>query len=133
MNRMAGREVPSTRPILSVAELKEIRQAVNSVRLDDNIGMAIVNLVAATRDAAAVPGVNREDIAFGASPRATLALAQVSRARALAAGRNYVNQDDVKKSSFDVLRHRVLLSYEATPGGRGRGHHREIREYVFQQ
>jgi MoxR-like ATPase len=73
-----------------------------------------VELVAATRDPKTYGLSDLADfVAYGASPRATLALLATARARAFLAGRGYVVPEDVKDVAPDVLRHRVLLSYEA--------------------
>ena len=82
--------------------------------MDDRIDDYIVDIVHATREPAAA---GLKDLAplieFGASPRATIALAQASRAHAFLRGRAYVTPDDVKAIAPDVLRHRVLTTYEA--------------------
>jgi len=79
----------------------------------------IVDLIRATREP---PAIGLEDLSriidFGASPRATLALATTARSHAvLVEGRAYVTPDDVKAMAHDVLRHRILLSYEAEADG----------------
>ena len=82
--------------------------------MDERIVDYIVDIVLATR-APADAGLKDLTplIEFGASPRATIALAQASRAHAFLRGRNYVTPDDVKAIAPDVLRHRVLTTYEA--------------------
>jgi MoxR-like ATPase len=82
--------------------------------MDERIVDYIVDLVLATR-APGEAGLRElvPLVEFGASPRATIALAQASRAHAFLRGRNYVTPDDVKAIAPDVLRHRVLTTYEA--------------------
>jgi len=103
--------------VQKVANLNEIREIANlaaKVHADERIGRYIVQIVTATRR----PGDFRlnalaNHISFGASPRATLALAHVAKAHAFIEGREYVVPEDVKAVAHDVLRHRLVLSYEA--------------------
>ena len=113
LERMAGREAPPVRPVIAPPELAEIRAAVGDVYVDEKIKDYILDLVFATRDPGAFGLGLGPLIAWGASPRATLALTQASRARALLQGRTYVVPEDVKACGHDVLRHRVLVTYEA--------------------
>jgi MoxR-like ATPase len=82
--------------------------------MDPKVLDYVVDLVRATRDPAAV-GVSdlKPLIAFGASPRASLALAAAARAHAFIRGRNYVVPEDVRSLAPDVLRHRIVLTFEA--------------------
>ncbi len=89
-----------------------LKQALNQITVDESIEKYIVSLVVASR--------SRENrlsftkyIEYGASPRATLALYRVSKVRALFAGRSFVIPDDVKAGAYPVLRHRLVLSYDA--------------------
>jgi len=81
--------------------------------MDEKIEEYILNLVAATRD----PSLCNLDIGdlirYGASPRATIFLAHAAKASALLAGRGYVTPQDVKSIAPDILRHRVIITYEA--------------------
>ena len=113
MERWAGREAPDIRPQLNAAEVIELRSQVNAVFLDDKIKDYILDLVFATRDPAAAGLAIAPLVAYGASPRATLSLAQASRARALMQGRSFVVPEDVKAVAHPVLRHRILVTYEA--------------------
>jgi MoxR-like ATPase len=89
------------------------RKVVDTIYMDDKIKEYIVSLVCATREPASF-GLDLGDyIETGASPRATLNLKAVSKALAYLAGRGYVTPDDIKKGAFDVLRHRIRISYEA--------------------
>jgi MoxR-like ATPase len=108
---MAGHDV---RQVVSVDELLVARTAVQQVNLNDALRDYVVHLIQASRN----PKVYRLDplaplIAFGASPRATIYLAQAAKAHAFISGRGYVTPDDVKAVARDVLRHRVILTYEA--------------------
>ena len=106
-------------PVAGAADLERCRAAVAQVRMEPVVESYIVDLVRATRDPAAV-GLEElgRIIDFGGSPRATLALASTARAHAmLVEGRAYVTPDDVKAMAHDVLRHRILLSYEAEAEG----------------
>jgi MoxR-like ATPase len=100
-------------PVLSTTELKDLRRAVDAIYVDEKIKGYIVDLVQATRR----PGEYGLEltglIQYGASPRATIALGRVARAQAFLDGRGYVTPQDVKSAAPDVLRHRLLVSYEA--------------------
>ncbi|HXO18307.1 MAG TPA: AAA family ATPase [Thermoanaerobaculia bacterium] len=91
-----------------------LRSVADAVYLDNKIRGYILDLIAATRDprAAGLPDL-ADLIAFGASPRATLFLARAAKAMALVRGRGYVIPEDVKEVAADVLRHRVIPTYEA--------------------
>ena len=107
--------------------MAEIRAAVNAVFVDEKIKTYILDLVFATRDPEAAGLKLAPLIAWGASPRATLALTQLARARALLRGRAFVVPEDVKAVGHDVLRHRILVTYEAEarePDQRRHRHHR---------
>ncbi|MDD3643170.1 MAG: ATPase, partial [Candidatus Krumholzibacteria bacterium] len=83
------------------------------IYMDEKVADYVVNLVHATR----VPGAYGLDVGgliqYGASPRATIFLAMAARAHALLQGRGYVTPQDVKSVGMDVLRHRVIITYEA--------------------
>ncbi len=104
----------SVRPVLTPATIRELRVLVRGIYADERIKGYLVELVAATRDPKAYGLPDLADfVSYGASPRATLALLGAARGRAFLAGRGYVVPEDVKDVAPDVLRHRVLLSYEA--------------------
>ena len=106
--------MPSARPVASPAALAAAREAVNEVALDEALKDYIVQLVYATRKPAAYRMPELASlIAFGASPRASIALAQSARAHAFLQGRAYTTPDDVKELAHDVLRHRIVTTYEA--------------------
>ncbi len=105
-------------PATSPEELLRMRQLLDTIYLDDKVKAYIVDLVFATREPAAV-GLEKLQplILYGASPRASLALARASRARAFLEGRGFVTPQDVKAVGAMVLRHRVLTTYEAEAEG----------------
>ena len=109
---MAG--FPELSPVLSPEHLLHARSVAARVRFDDKLVDYVLDLVMATR-APSEHGLS--DLAplidFGASPRATINLQKAARAHALLAGRSYVSSSDIKAVAPDVLRHRVVLSYEA--------------------
>ena len=114
MRRMAsGDPIPIQRVATPMA-IMEARHRITELYMDDRIMDYIVDIVHASRK----PGsAGLSDlvplIEFGASPRATIALAQASRAHAFLRGRAFVTPDDVEAIAPDVLRHRVLTTYEA--------------------
>ena len=114
MRRMAGGAAIAVDAVATPQAIMAARTRIAELFLDARIVDYIVDLVAATR----APGDYKladltSLIEFGASPRATIALAQSSRAHAFLRGRDFVSPDDVKAMAPDVLRHRVLLTYEA--------------------
>jgi MoxR-like ATPase len=114
MRRMAGGEPIAVQAVASPGAILEARRRIADLYMDERIVDYIVDIVLATR----APGAaGMKELAplieFGASPRATIALAQASRAHAFLRGRTYVTPDDVKAIAPDVLRHRVLTTYEA--------------------
>jgi MoxR-like ATPase len=99
--------------VISPGDIKRLRSVVDQIYIDDKIKDYIVDLVIATRE----PGKYKLDldefIEYGASPRATIYLTIASKAYAFLKGRGYVTPQDVKSIGMDVLRHRVILTYEA--------------------
>lgn len=100
--------------ILNLEDLLEARDIVRQVYLDEKIEKYIVDIVFATREpaSAGLPEM-KSLISFGASPRASLALALAARAYAFIKRRGYVIPEDIRAVCYDVLRHRIGLSYEA--------------------
>jgi MoxR-like ATPase len=100
--------------VASPQAIMEARHRITELYMDDRIMDYIVDIVFATREPAnaGLPDLVPL-IEFGASPRATISLAQASRAHAFLRGRAFVTPDDVKAIAPDVLRHRVLTTYEA--------------------
>jgi MoxR-like ATPase len=114
MRRMAGGDPIPVQHVASPVTIMDARHRIAELYMDERIVDYIVEIVHATR-APAESGM--KDLAplieFGASPRATIALAQASRAHAFLRGRTFVTPEDVKSIAPDVLRHRVLTTYEA--------------------
>jgi MoxR-like ATPase len=111
---MTGADLPQVRPIVTPEQILRARKLVRNVYVDDKIKNYVLDLVLTTRD----PGNNglsdlRPFIAFGASPRAGINLILSARAHAFIKGRGFVTPDDIKEVAPDVLRHRVIVSYEA--------------------
>ena len=100
-------------PVMSPSDILEARKIVDEIYIDDKIKDYIVDLVLATRDPAALNLPIADWIQYGASPRATLALTVGSKASAFMAGRGYVTPQDVKTIAPDVMRHRIIVTYEA--------------------
>jgi MoxR-like ATPase len=114
MRRMAGGAAIAVEAVASPRAILAARKRISELFLDARIVDYIVDLVHATRAPADFKLADLVPlIEFGASPRATIALAQSSRAHAFLRGREFVSPDDVKAMAPDVLRHRVLLTYEA--------------------
>ncbi len=114
MRRMARRHRPTIEPVLNTADIERIRQVADEVYIDPKVEDYIVQLVFATREPS-MYGLERLErlIDYGASPRATIYLARAAKAQAFISGRGYVTPQDVKTIGPDVLRHRLLVSYEA--------------------
>jgi MoxR-like ATPase len=114
LDRMLSGELPPVAKVLSGDAVLSLARRVRQVFLDDRLRDYMVSLVSATRQPRQV-GLSELGhlIAFGASPRATLAFSEASRAMAFLRGRGYVVPEDVKEIAKDVLRHRILLTYEA--------------------
>jgi MoxR-like ATPase len=114
LDRMLSGELPPVSRVLAAGQLHALVKRVREVYLDERLRDYIVGLVTATRRPKDVGLAELAHlIAFGASPRATLAFSEASRAVAFLRGRGYVVPEDVKEIARDVLRHRILLTYEA--------------------
>ena len=114
LDRMAHTAAaPHITPVVSTAEILAARQVVDAIYLDDKVKQYIVDIVFATREPQAYKLEMSQYIEYGASPRATIALALAAKAFAFLRGRGYVTPQDVKSIGMDVLRHRVLITYEA--------------------
>jgi len=107
-------ELPNVEPVAGADEIAALRPAVRSVEVNEPLREYILRLIDATRDPARY---RLEDLAplidYGASPRAATFLARGAQAYAFVHGRDYATPDDVKALAADVLRHRVVLTYEA--------------------
>ncbi len=113
LDRMTGEEIIEPETVLEPEKILEAQQLVRQVYVDAKVRDYIVDVVFATRE----PKVYNMDIGdyieYGASPRATIYLTMAAKAHAFLRGRGYVTPEDVKSIGMDVLRHRVILSYEA--------------------
>jgi len=114
MERFTGVPLPPVRPVIEPERILQARKSVRQIYVDDKIKEYILDLVFATRH----PDENRlanlkHLIAFGASPRASLYLIMASRAHAFLKGRGFVTPEDIKQVAPDVLRHRIITTYEA--------------------
>jgi MoxR-like ATPase len=113
LDLMAQDEVITINKALSPSDILRLRAVVKEVYIDDRIKDYIVQLILATRKPQDFKLDMKGLIQFGASPRATIFLAQAARAHAFVKGRGYVTPDDIKAIGLDVLRHRIILTYEA--------------------
>jgi MoxR-like ATPase len=114
LRRMSGTEGEiQVNPVIAPSDISRIRSLVASIYMDEKIEEYILNLVAATRDPKKCNLDIGDLIRYGASPRATIFLANAARANAFLAGRGYVTPQDVKSIGPDILRHRVIVTYEA--------------------
>jgi MoxR-like ATPase len=112
--RMAGGEPIPVERVLDPKSILSARRAIAAVHLDQRLVDYIVDLVRATREPAAVGLASLTPlVAYGASPRASIALAQSARAHAFLQGRGFVVPEDVRALAPDVLRHRIVLTFEA--------------------
>jgi len=113
MERVEVGKEPPVEPVISPEDIVKARAVVNQVYIDDKIKDYVVDIVLATREPKAY-GLDLEDlIEYGASPRASIYLKQTARAFAFLQGRGYVTPQDVKSVGMDVLRHRIIITYEA--------------------
>lgn len=114
MRRMSTGATAEIKPVVTPEEIIRARGAVEMIYMDQQVERYIVQLVMATRDPVAHGLDDLADlISYGASPRATICLAKTARAHAFLNRRGFVTPDDVRAMGMDVLRHRVLLTYEA--------------------
>ena len=113
MERMAGHEPAEVRSIVSPKDIIKAREIVSQIYIDEKVKDYIVDLVYATRTPEEYKLDIKNLIAYGASPRASIYLNMAARAHAFIQGRGYVTPEDVKTIGMDVLRHRVIVTYEA--------------------
>ncbi|HOC94856.1 MAG TPA: AAA family ATPase [Candidatus Cloacimonadota bacterium] len=115
LDRMvSGAEIP-VEQVLQPQALKGMREVINEIYMEDKLKDYILNLVHATRHPERYPRISAMNglIQYGASPRATIYLARAAKAHAYLEHRGYVIPDDIKAIGKDLLRHRIILSYEA--------------------
>ncbi len=114
VDRMTGVALPTINPVVSPADIMHARDMVRQIYVDDKIKEYVLDLVFVTRS----PGQNGLSdlntlIDFGASPRASINLITAARAHAFLKGRGFVTPEDIKQIAPDVLRHRIITTYEA--------------------
>ncbi|OOP55374.1 MAG: ATPase [Candidatus Brocadia carolinensis] len=114
LDRMAlTRQDFKVTPVISPADILRLRTIVDEIYIDDKIKDYIIDIVFASRDPKAYNLNLEEFIEYGASPRATIFLTLAAKAHAFIKGRGFVTPQDVKSIGMDVLRHRVIITYEA--------------------
>jgi MoxR-like ATPase len=113
IDRMATAEPPVVQAVLSVEDVLRARQVADSLYVDGRIKDYVVRLVQATRNPSRFRISAEGYVRYGASPRAALFLTLAAKAHAFLRGRAYVTPEDVKAVGLDVLRHRLILTYEA--------------------
>lgn len=114
LDRFALRSQVKVNPIVTLPQIRHMREVVNTIYMDEKVKRYILDIVFATRTPAEY-GLDELAglIEFGSSPRATLYLAVASKAHAFLRGRGYVIPEDVKIIGPDVMRHRIIITYEA--------------------
>ncbi|MBR4820947.1 MoxR family ATPase [bacterium] len=116
--RMASTNVKcEVNQIITPEEILEARKIVDSIYIDEKVSDYILDIIFATREPEAYKLPFKDYIQYGASPRATIALTIAAKAHAFLQGRGFVTPQDVKSIGPDVLRHRVIVSYEAEAEG----------------
>lgn len=114
LERMSGEAPPAPKVVATPQQILQARKVASEIYMDEKIKAYIVDLIYATRSPQDYKLAKEKTlIAYGASPRATISLARAAKAYAFLNGRGYVTPEDVKTVGPDVLRHRILLSYEA--------------------
>ena len=114
MDRMTGGPTETITPVLDPESIQRLRETVRSIYVDDKVKEYVLDLVIATRhpEEKGIEGL-QQLISYGASPRASIYLINAARAHAYLSGRTYVTPEDVKQLAPDVLRHRIITTYEA--------------------
>lgn len=118
LNRMSGVEIPKVMKVCRPSMVLEAREICARIYMDEKLKDYILAIVFATRfpEKFGMPEL-KQQIQVGASPRATISLAKASRANAFIRHRGFVTPEDVKSIAYDVLRHRILVSFEAEADG----------------
>ena len=118
LDRMAtSRPNLEVEPVIAITQIANSRALVNDIHLDDKVKDYIVSIIHASRHPEGVTAHLKNLIRCGASPRGTINLALASKAHAFLQSRDYVTPNDIKVLAPDILRHRILLSYEAEAEG----------------
>ena len=116
LNRFGDIRIENVKKVLAPEKILKKAELIDSIYIDEHLIDYIVTIVGRTRNPSG--GDLARYIEFGASPRASIALMKASRCIAFFRGRGFVNPDDIKEIGADVLRHRIILSYEAEADGR---------------
>lgn len=117
LDRMMGHNEIKVSKIIDKEKILSLCSLVDEIYLSDRIKNYIVDIVDSTRNPENYNLKIKNLIDYGASPRASIFLARAAKANALLSGRGFVTADDIKSVSFSVLRHRIILSYEADAEG----------------
>lgn len=115
-DEVTGAPLPQS-PNITAATIKQARQSVLDVYMADHVEEYLIQLIQATRNPALYGEELKSWLEYGASPRATIAIDRCSRANAWLDGRDFVTPDDIREVSPDILRHRLILSFEAEADG----------------
>jgi len=114
LERMTFKSIEKVNPVITPDDIRKARSTVHEIYVDEKVKNYIVDIVFATRKPEDYKLENLKSlIAYGASPRATICLTLASKAYAFIKGRGYVTPEDVKEIGLDVLRHRIIPTYEA--------------------
>ncbi|MCZ6767235.1 MAG: MoxR family ATPase [bacterium] len=113
LERVTVEGLPKVKPVVKPARLKKAQDLIRQIYMDEKVKNYILDIVFATRDPESFNIPIKHLIEYGGSPRATIFLAQAAKAHAFLRGRGYVTPEDVKSIAPDVLRHRVIVTYEA--------------------
>lgn len=114
LNKMATDKVPTIDKVITREELMRAKERVDMIYLDDKVKNYIVEIVMASRQPSEYGLTHIENLlSVGGSPRATISMTRASKAHAFLRGRGYVTAEDVKAIAYNVLRHRLILTYEA--------------------
>jgi MoxR-like ATPase len=118
LNRMSGVEAPKAAKVCRPEQIIQAREVASRIYMDEKIKDYILGIVFASRfpERAGLPQL-KSMVQVGASPRATIALAKAARAHAFIEHRGFVTPEDVKAIAYDVLRHRILVTFEAEADG----------------
>ena len=114
VDRMTGEPLAAVRPVINTSDILNARKIVRSIYVDDKVKEYVMDLIVATREPSANGIADLGPlIAYGASPRASIYLITAARAHAFLNGRGYVTPEDIKELAPDILRHRLIPTYEA--------------------
>ncbi len=118
MKQQTAEELPKTKPVVDIKKINSLRDFIFKIHADEKIRDYIIDIVFATRKPSDY-GIKDLDvyIRYGASPRASIYLFEAARAHAFLQRRGFVIPEDVKAAVYDILRHRIILSYEAEAEG----------------